>query len=285
MVDFFQLVECPRDAMQGWKTMIPPEKKIRYINNLLRVGFHTLDMGSFVSPKIIPQMADTAEVIAGIDMNFTSTRLLTIVANARGAELASEFGQVSYLGFPFSVSPTFQQRNTNSSPEESLLRVKDISSICSSSGKKLVVYMSMGFGNPYGDPYNVDILASWTEKIASLGVETISLADTVGVATPIQVSDVVSQIIPRFPGIVIGVHLHSNQHSMLDKMDAAYLAGCRRFDGAINGIGGCPMADDELVGNMDTIRMLDYFQSKGHCREINPEALEKSRKMALEIFG
>ena len=285
MVDFFQLVECPRDAMQGWKTMIPPEKKIRYINTLLRVGFHTLDMGSFVSPRLIPQMADTAEVIAGINTDSTSTRLLTIVANARGAEEASVFGQISYLGFPFSISPTFQQRNTNSSPEESLLRVKDIYSICVSSGKKLVVYMSMGFGNPYGDPYNVDILSSWTEKIASLGVETISLADTVGVATPIAVSDVVSQIIPRFPGIVIGVHLHSSPYKMLEKMDAAYLAGCRRFDGAINGIGGCPMADDELVGNMDTIRMLDYFQSRDHCREIDPEALEESRKIALEIFG
>jgi hydroxymethylglutaryl-CoA lyase len=284
MEDTLQLVECPRDAMQGWKVLIPAEQKIRYINSLLGVGFHTLDMGSFVSPRLIPQMADTRDVIAGIDLQNSSTRLLVIVANTRGAEEASVFSQISYMGFPFSVSPTFQQRNTNSSPEESMQRVKEINSICAASGKKMVVYMSMGFGNPYGDPYNLDILSSWTEKIASLGVDIISLADTVGMATSLQVKDVVSRIIPLFPGITIGVHLHSSPQNMLEKMDAAYLAGCRRFDGAINGIGGCPMADDELVGNMDMIRMVPYFQEKGHCSQINLTALKESRRIATELF-
>ena len=284
MEDTLQLVECPRDAMQGWKVMIPAEQKIRYINSLMGAGFHTLDMGSFVSPRLIPQMADTRDIITGIEMHDSATRLLVIVANSRGAEDASVFSQISYMGFPFSVSPTFQQRNTNSSLEESLQRVKEINSICAASGKKLVVYMSMGFGNPYGDPYNIEILSSWTEKIASLGVDIISLADTVGMASSLQVTDVVSRIIPLFPGITIGVHLHSSAQHMLEKMDAAYLAGCRRFDGAINGIGGCPMADDELVGNMDTMRMVPYFREKGHCQQMNLSALEECRRIASEVF-
>jgi hydroxymethylglutaryl-CoA lyase len=284
MVETLQLVECPRDAMQGWKTIIPSQKKISYINSLLKVGFHTIDMGSFVSPKFIPQMADTAEVVAGIDDSVNLSELLVIVANTRGAEQALSFDRVSYLGFPFSVSATFQKRNTNSSPEESLLRVTDMQGLCVASGKKLVVYMSMGFGNPYGDPYNEDILASWMKKIAAIGVPVISLADTVGVATPQQVSDTVSAMVPLFPGITIGVHLHSHPDQMLEKLDAAYLAGCRRFDGAINGIGGCPMADDELVGNMDTIKMVRYFQQKGHLKDLNNTALEKCRKAAMDIF-
>ncbi len=284
MGDTLQLVECPRDAMQGWKTLIPLEKKISYIDALLKVGFHTLDMGSFVSPRLIPQMADTREVFSGIDLRKSATRLLVIVANERGAGDASAFKEISYMGFPFSVSPTFQQRNTNSSPEESLQRVKEIKAICQSEGKELVVYMSMGFGNPYGDPYNMEILSSWTKRIASLGVDIISLADTVGIATPVQVSEVVRHIIPLFPNITIGVHLHSRTDNMLAKMDAAYRSGCRRFDGAINGIGGCPMADDELVGNMDTLRMIPYLQDKGHCMNINLSALDECRRMASVIF-
>lgn len=284
MGDAVQLIECPRDAMQGWKTMIPAQQKIKYINALLRVGFYTLDMGSFVSSTLIPQMADTAEVVEGIDMVDRSTALLTIVANTRGAEMAVKHSRVSYLGFPFSVSATFQQRNTNSSPEDSLIRVKDIQSLCSSSGKKLVVYMSMGFGNPYGDPYNTRILCSWMEKIASLGIDIISLADTVGLATSQQVFDTVSEVLPLFPDVTIGVHLHSRQDNMLEKLDAAYRAGCRRFDGAINGIGGCPMAEDELVGNMDTIKMVQYFREKGGCKDIDMDALEECRKLAGDIF-
>ncbi len=284
MEDAVQLIECPRDAMQGWKNLIPAQRKIQYINALSRVGFHTLDMGSFVSPTLIPQMADTSEVVTGIETDGSPSALLTIVANTRGAETAVKFSRISYLGFPFSVSPTFQQRNTNSSPQESLLRVRDIQSICSAAGKKLVVYMSMGFGNPYGDPYNEQILSSWMEKIAELGIDIISIADTVGLATPLQVSGTVSGILPLFPGITIGVHLHSRQEDMLDKLDAAYAAGCRRFDGAINGIGGCPMADDDLVGNMDTVRMVQYFRDKGQCMDINMAALEECRQMATEIF-
>jgi hydroxymethylglutaryl-CoA lyase len=284
MGETLQLVECPRDAMQGWKTFIPTQKKINYLNSLLKVGFHTIDMGSFVSPKLIPQMADTAEVISGIEGDANSTGLLAIVANVRGAEQAISFNKISYLGFPFSISATFQQRNTNSSLEESLFRVSDMQSLCANSGKQLVVYMSMGFGNPYGDPYSEEILGSWIEKIVSLGVQIVSLADTVGVATPKQVSDTVRNIIPMFPGTTIGVHLHSHPDQMLEKLDAAYLAGCRRFDGAINGVGGCPMADDELVGNMDTIKMVQYFKQKGHLEELHNSALEECRTIANEIF-
>lgn len=270
--------------MQGWKKMIPAHIKTGYINALLQVGFHTLDMGSFVSQKLVPQMADTAEVIPLLDNKNSGTGLLTIVANERGARTAVSFSRISYLGFPFSISTTFQQRNANSTPEESLLRVKEIQALCAETGKKLVVYMSMGFGNPYGDPYDADILCSWMEKIAFLGVDIISVADTVGLADAMQVSTVMNRVLPLFPGITIGVHLHSAPDNMLEKLSAAYDAGCRRFDGAINGIGGCPMANDELVGNMDTIKMVQYFKQKGHLSNINMEALEISRKMALDIF-
>jgi hydroxymethylglutaryl-CoA lyase len=284
MEETLQLVECPRDAMQGWKPIIPTQEKISYLNSLLKVGFHTIDMGSFVSPKLIPQMADTAEVISGIDATVNDAGLLAIVANVRGAEQAISFSRIRYLGFPFSISATFQHRNTNSSPEESLLRVRDMQSLCVISGKQLVVYMSMGFGNPYGDPYSEELLGSWMKKIVSFGVQIVSLADTVGVATPQQVSDTVRTVIPMFPETTIGVHLHSHPEQMLEKLDAAYLAGCRRFDGAINGVGGCPMADDDLVGNMDTIKMVQYFKQKGHLGELQTAALEECRKAANEIF-
>lgn len=285
MNDILQLVECPRDAMQGWKSMISSSKKIQYINALLKVGFHTLDMGSFVSAKLIPQMADTAEILQGINANDRKSALLAIIANTRGAEQAAGFDNISYLGFPFSISATFQIRNTNSDPVESIERLKEIQSICLNSGKKLVVYMSMGFGNPYGDPYNLDILSGWMKKIALVGAETISIADTVGIATAGQVNKVVSEITPMFPNITVGVHLHSGTGNMLEKLDAAYSAGCRRFDGAINGIGGCPMANDELVGNMDTLKMVKYFQQKGQLKEMDMNALESSRQIALDIFS
>jgi hydroxymethylglutaryl-CoA lyase len=280
-----QLVECPRDAMQGWKTIIPAMEKINYLNALLKVGFHTLDFGSFVSPKLIPQMADTAAVLSGLDMGSTRTRLLAIIANTRGAEEASRYNSIRYLGFPFSISPTFQQRNTNSSPEESLFRVREIASICSQTGKELVVYMSMGFGNPYGDPYNPEILYNWMKKVADEGVKIISIADTVGLAGPDQIQQLLSAIIPLFPGITIGVHLHSNTENQENKMDAAFNAGCRRFDGAINGIGGCPMANDELVGNMDTIKMVRYLQKKGFGGDLDMKALEECRNLATGIFN
>jgi len=285
MPDMLDLVECPRDAMQGWKSNIPTEKKIQYINALFKVGFHTLDMGSFVSAKLIPQMADTAEVLEGLENQNSNTKLLTIVANTRGAEQASHYDKIGYIGFPFSVSQSFQMRNTNSSMEESLVRVKEIVSICNTSGKEPVIYMSMGFGNPYGDAYNMNILKEWMDKIANLGVGIISIADTVGLAIPEQVSEVVGSMIPLFPEITVGVHLHSRAENIVSKLEAAFAAGCRRFDGAINGIGGCPMADDELVGNMDTIVMVRYFREKGYVPNLDMKALEECRKMAMEIFN
>ncbi len=280
----FQLVECPRDAMQGWKRMIPTSDKVRYINALLKVGFHTIDFGSFVSPRLIPQMADTAEVVSQLHAGDSRSELLAIVANERGASEAAGFDHIHYLGFPFSVSPTFQHRNTNSSPEESLVRVADIQSLCTRYGKELVVYLSMGFGNPYGDAYDKEILAGWMQKISNLGVKIMSIADTVGMASPSAVSDVLSATIPAFPDTVIGVHLHSTPFQLEEKLDAAFQAGCRRFDGAIGGIGGCPMADDELVGNMDTAAMISYLQTKDYYDELDLDALHYAIQVSREIF-
>jgi hydroxymethylglutaryl-CoA lyase len=280
-----QLIECPRDAMQGWKKIIPTSDKVRYINSLLKVGFHTIDFGSFVSPKLMPQMADSGEVIKQLDKSYSPTKLLAIVANARGAEDALRFERIHYLGFPFSISPTFQQRNTNSSPEESLLRVAEIQGLCLTYGKELVVYLSMGFGNPYGDAYDDQLLFSWMEKISALGVQTMSIADTVGLASPSTVTGVLSAMIPAFPSSVIGVHLHSTPYHMAEKVSAAFEAGCKRFDGAIGGIGGCPMADDELTGNMDTVAMISYFKSKDLCGDLDMDALDYSVQLSREIFS
>ena len=257
-----KLIECPRDAMQGWKNFIPTEKKIEYINSLLKVGFDTIDFGSFVSAKAIPQMADTKEVIGNLDIwvGISNTKLLAIVANLRGAEEASVFDQITYLGFPFSVSETFQQRNTNSSIEESLKRVEEIQNLCINKNKKLVIYISMGFGNPYDDLYDEDIVFNWVDKIVELDIEIISLADTVGVATPEQVYDMTSYLVESLPSTEIGVHLHSTSENWQEKLEAAVKAGCKRFDGALKGIGGCPMANDELVGNMNTEWMISYFE-------------------------
>jgi hydroxymethylglutaryl-CoA lyase len=280
-----KLIECPRDAMQGWKTFIPTEKKIEYINSLLKVGFDTIDFGSFVSAKAIPQMADTKDVIGRLDLGNTSTKLLAIVANKRGAEEAAVFNQVTYLGFPFSVSETFQQRNTNSSISESLLRVEEIITVCANSGKQPVIYISMGFGNPYGDPYSQDIVMYWIQKIAALGVQIISLADTVGLATAQQVFSITDHVIKNLPGHEIGVHLHSSPANWIEKVDAALKAGCRRFDGALKGIGGCPMANDELVGNMDSELMIPYFQSSKLLPVLNEQALNDSIRLAAQIFS
>jgi hydroxymethylglutaryl-CoA lyase len=279
-----KFIECPRDAMQGWKHFIPTEKKIAYINKLLEVGFDTIDFGSFVSPKAIPQMADTAEVITRLETGKTATRLLAIIANERGAADASMFNQINYLGFPFSVSPTFQQRNTNSSMELSLERVERIQDICIKSGKALVIYISMGFGNPYGDEYDEEIVFEWVNKLVALDIGIISLADTVGLATPEQVYDMTSFLIESLPGVEVGVHLHSAPDNWQQKMDAALKAGCKRFDGALKGIGGCPMADDELVGNMDTELMIRHVESLGMLPAVNNDALKDSLNMANEIF-
>lgn len=279
-----KLIECPRDAMQGWKDFIPTEKKIEYINSLLRVGFDTIDVGSFVSPKAIPQMADTKEVISKIQIPNSNSKLLAIIANTRGAEDALTFDEITYLGFPFSVSETFQQRNTNSSIAESLSRVEEIQNLCIKTGKKLVVYISMGFGNPYGDPYDEEIVFSWVEKLIALDIKIISLADTVGVATPQQVYDVTSYLVESLPGTEIGVHLHSTADNWQQKLDAAVRSGCKRFDGALKGIGGCPMANDELVGNMNTEWMISYFEGKNIETGIDKNALQESVRIAGEIF-
>ena len=279
-----KLVECPRDAMQGWPHFIPTEKKIKYLNTLLQVGFDTIDFGSFVSPKAIPQMADTKEVIEKLDIQNTDTKLLAIVANTRGAEEAVMYDAITYLGFPFSVSPTFQLRNTNSSIEESVQRIEVIQELCIKNNKELVVYLSMGFGNPYGDPYNADILLHWADKMIKKEIHILSLADTVGLATPEQVSFALKTLIPKYPETVIGVHLHSTQQNREEKISAAVTAGCKRFDGALKGIGGCPMAQDDLVGNMDTELMIPYFEERNLLSGINKEALNKSLQMAVEIF-
>lgn len=278
------LIECPRDAMQGWKTLIPTEKKIEYINSLLQCGFDTLDFGSFVSPAAIPQMADTKEVLAGLHMDNTATSLLAIVANLRGAKEASTHAAITFLGFPFSVSETFQLRNTNSTREESLGRVKEIQELCLQTNKKLVIYLSMGFGNPYGDPWSEDLVFQWADKIAGLGIKIISLADTVGLATPEQVHSMTGQLVRQLPDCTIGVHLHSTPFNRQAKVEAAWQAGCQRFDGALKGIGGCPMAGDELVGNMDTEWMIPYFKEKGLLKELNIDALQTSLRIASEIF-
>jgi hydroxymethylglutaryl-CoA lyase len=282
--DYLKLIECPRDAMQGWKNFIPTEKKIEYINSLLKVGFDTIDFGSFVSAKAIPQMADTKEVIGSLELGVGTTKLLAIVANIRGAEEASVFEQISYLGFPFSVSETFQQRNTNSSIAESLKRVEEIQNLCIIKNKKLVIYISMAFGNPYGDLYDEDIVFNWVEKLVESDIDIISLADTVGVASPEQVYDMTSYLAESLPGTEIGVHLHSTFENWQEKLDAAVKAGCKRFDGALKGIGGCPMANDELVGNMNTEWMINYFESRGTKTGIDKNALLDSLAIAERIF-
>jgi hydroxymethylglutaryl-CoA lyase len=278
------LIECPRDAMQGWKHFIPTADKIAYINSLLKVGFHTIDFGSFVSAKAIPQMADTKEVLAGLDLDGSLSKLLAIIANVRGAGEAAAFEQITYLGFPFSVSETFQKRNANSTIEESLKRVEEIQDICINNNKQLVIYISMGFGNPYGDPYSEEIVFSWVDKIVALGVKIVSLADTVGLATPEQVFSITGYLIKKLPQHEIGVHLHSAPHNWKPKVDAALRAGCRRFDGALKGIGGCPMANDELVGNMNTEWMIPYFEEQALLPALNKDALNESLRMAAEIF-
>lgn len=279
-----KLIECPRDAIQGWKHFIPTEKKIEYINSLLQVGFDTIDFGSFVSPKAIPQMADTKEVVAKLKVESSKSKLLAIVANLRGAEEAVAYEKITYLGFPFSVSPTFQQRNANSTMEESLSRVEEIQDLCLKNNKQLVIYLSMGFGNPYGDEYNMEILLKWANEMVKRKIEIISLADTVGIATPQQISFALNALIPKYPDTMIGVHLHSTPTNWKEKLEAAVNAGCQRFDGALKGIGGCPMAQDDLVGNMSTELIISYMEEKKLLNGLNKEALQKSLQLASEIF-
>lgn len=279
-----QIIECPRDAMQGWKNFIPTEKKIEYINALLKVGFDTIDFGSFVSPKAIPQLADTKEVVAKLEMENSKSKLLAIVANSRGAEDAVNYAEITYLGFPFSISPTFQKRNTNSTIEESLNRLEEIQNLCLKNNKQLVIYLSMGFGNPYGDEYSEEILLKWADEMVSREIKIISLADTVGVATAEQISFALNSLIPKYPDAVIGVHLHSTATNWKEKLEAAVDAGCKRFDGALKGIGGCPMAQDDLVGNMNSELIISYLEQKNLIKDLNKDALQNCLQLASGIF-
>ena len=257
-----KIIECPRDAMQGIKRFIPTKDKASYINTLLEVGFDTIDFGSFVSPKAIPQMRDTAEVLSMLDLSTTKSKLLAIVANVRGANDASQFEEINYLGYPFSISENFQMRNTSKTIEQSIVILNEILNIAVKSNKEVVAYLSMGFGNPYGDPWNVDIVGDWTQKLASMGVKILSLSDTIGSSQPDTIKYLFSSLISKYPQIEFGAHLHTTPSSWREKVNAAYKGGCNRFDGAIKGYGGCPMAKDELTGNMPTEKLLDYFMEK-----------------------
>lgn len=279
-----KIIECPRDAMQGLHDFIPTDIKANYINQLLKVGFDTIDFGSFVSPKAIPQLKDTAEVLNQLNLSTTKSKLLAIVANQRGAIDACNFEEINYLGFPFSISETFQQRNTNSSIEESLVRVADIQNLCIKNNKKLVVYISMAFGNPYGDIWNSDIVIEWTKKLADLGVEIIALSDTTGVSNPENISYLFSNTIPEFQNIEIGAHLHTTPDTWEEKVNAAYKSGCMRFDGAIKGFGGCPMATDDLTGNMATENLIQYFNQNKIELDLNQNEFNQSMLDALKVF-
>ena len=279
-----KLIECPRDAMQGLHDFIPTATKANYINQLLKVGFDTIDFGSFVSPKAIPQMRDTADVLKQLDLSNTKSKLLAIIANQRGATDACQFEEINCLGFPFSISETFQQRNTNSSITESLIRVEDIQNLCVKHNKKLVVYISMAFGNPYGDEWNSDIVIEWTKKLADLGVSIIALSDTIGISNPENIRHLFSNIVPEFNNIEIGAHLHTTPDTWEEKVIAAYQNGCKRFDGAIKGFGGCPMAKDDLTGNMPTENLIQYFNQNNIKTNINQEAFEQSLIDTLKVF-
>ena len=278
-----KLVECPRDAMQGWVDYIPVEKKIIYLNSLLKVGFDTLDFGSFVSPKAIPQLRDTKEVLKGLDVLNSSTKLLAIIANVRGAEEAVDFDEISFLGFPFSISEEFQKRNTNSTISESLKRVEEIQARCIKKGKELVVYISMGFGNPYNELWNADIVIHWVKKLAQMGVKIIALSDTIGVSNPDNITELFSNLIPEFPAIEFGAHLHSSPEKWKEKIIACEKSGCLRFDSALKGIGGCPMADDELVGNLATENLVNYFGG-AELLGLDSDAFNESLRIANDIF-
>lgn len=280
-----KVIECPRDAMQGIREFIPTQKKAQFIQSLLRCGFDTVDFGSFVSPRAIPQMKDTAAVLEKLDLSKTSSKLLAIVANVRGAQDASVFEEIDYLGYPFSISENFQMRNTHKTIEESVEVLQEILSIADKSGKEVVAYLSMGFGNPYGDPWNVEIVGSWTEKLSAMGVKILSLSDTVGTSTPEIIDYLFSNLIPKYPNIEFGAHLHTTPSKWHEKVEAAYKAGCSRFDGAIQGFGGCPMAKDELTGNMPTEKMLSYFNSVKADSNIKMTSFESSFNEASKIFN
>lgn len=279
-----KVIECPRDAMQGIHEFIPTDKKVEYINALLKVGYDTIDVGSFVSAKAIPQMVDTAEVLRKIDLTGTKSKLLAIIANLRGAQDAVQFEQVHYLGFPFSISETFQQRNANSSIAESLVRVEEIQNLCLKHNKELVVYISMAFGNPYGDVYNTDIAIQWSRKLYDMGIKILALSDTIGVSNPQNITELFSTLIPELKEVEFGAHLHTTPDKWEEKVHAAYTNGCRRFDSAIKGFGGCPMASDELTGNMPTENLVRYFSQNNIPFSLNLQAFNEAMIIAGKTF-
>ena len=285
MNEQLKIIECPRDAMQGIKAFIPTQKKVQYIQSLLRCGFDTIDFGSFVSPKAIPQMVDTAEVLSQLDLSKTDSKLLAIVANVRGAESAVQHSEIDYLGYPFSISENFQMRNTHKTIAESMVILQEILNLAQQHNKEVVAYLSMGFGNPYGDPWNVAIVAEWTEKLAAMGVQILSLSDTVGTSTPDVITHLFSNLIPKYKNIEFGAHLHTTPNSWYEKIDAAYKAGCRRFDGAIQGFGGCPMAKDELTGNMPTEKILSYATSQKAETNVRMMSFESAFNEVTKIFS
>ncbi|MDQ3048987.1 MAG: hydroxymethylglutaryl-CoA lyase [Bacteroidota bacterium] len=279
-----KLIECPRDAMQGIHEFISTEKKAEYINSILKVGFDTVDFGSFVSPKAIPQMRDTSQVLDLLELDKSKSKLLAIIANVRGAQDAIEFDEITYLGFPFSISETFQQRNANSTIPESLIRIEEIQDLCIRNKKQLVVYLSMAFGNPYGDEWSSDVVINWTKQLALMGIKIIALSDTIGVSNPKNISYLFSNLVPEFPGIEIGAHLHTTPDTWEEKVHAAYSSGCRRFDSAIKGYGGCPMATDKLTGNMPTEQMLRYFNKHNIVTGIDENAFAEAMQLSASVF-
>jgi hydroxymethylglutaryl-CoA lyase len=285
MPNKIKIIECPRDAMQGIKDFIPTERKVKYIQSLLNIGFDTIDFGSFVSPKAIPQMIDTAEVLGELDLSETTSKLLAIVANTRGANDVSKYNEIDYLGYPFSISENFQMRNTHKTIAQSVVTLQEILNIAERTNKQVVAYLSMGFGNPYGDPWNVDIVGDWTERLGKMGVKILSLSDTIGSSNPENIEYLFSNLIPNYPDIEFGAHLHTTPSLWFEKVDAAYKAGCRRFDGAIQGFGGCPMAKDELTGNMPTEKLVSYFASRKTDNNLNALSFEIAYNEASKIFN
>ena len=280
-----KIIECQRDAMQGIKShFISTDAKARYINSLLKVGFDTIDFGSFVSPKAIPQMRDTAAVLSKLDLSQTQSKLLAIIANTRGANDAVQFEEINYLGYPFSISENFQMRNTHKTIQQSIKELEEILSLATRKNKEVVTYLSMGFGNPYGDPWNINIVGEWTEKLSNMGVSIISLSDTIGSSTPDVIKYLFSNLISNYPKIEFGAHLHTTANSWYEKVDAAFNAGCKRFDGAIKGYGGCPMAKDELTGNMPTEKLISYFTAQKVVTGIKPMSFESAYNQALKTF-
>lgn len=279
-----KIIECPRDAMQGIHEFIPTQTKVDYLNQLLKVGYDTIDFGSFVSPKAIPQMRDTAEVLSHLDLTKSKSKLLAIIANARGAEDAVQFDEITYLGYPFSISETFQLRNTNATIQESLIRVEEIQNLCTKHNKKTVIYISMGFGNPYGDEWSVEICQKWVDKLADMDVKIMALSDTIGIGTPESISYLFKYLIPPYPDVEFGAHLHTQTHNWQPKIDAAFKSGCKRFDAAIKGFGGCPMAKDDLTGNMPTENLIQYFEDNKISLHLDKKEFDKAMLLSDIVF-